>query len=120
MVAECIDTLESGGAPARDDQRICFSENAATPKGKVAMLFPGMAFPGLVGNFPAHMLQMALHFPELREVLDGFEGKDGNPEDPMPLSCILSPPRSFDRQQRELLKKRVAPPHATKDKEAPS
>jgi acyl transferase domain-containing protein len=98
------------------DSRIFFRANGSEPAGKLAVVFPGMAFPGLSGAFPAHVLEMCMHFPALREVADLLEEKDGDPADPVPFSHILSPPESMPAAQREALQSRLAPPRpATAD-----
>ncbi len=117
-LADCTAQLRDSEAFDSSAEDVYFSVNAATPIGRVAFCFPGMAFPGLIGNFPRHMLELCLHFPELRSVLDMFEGKDGCEDDPIPFSCILSPPRSFSAEERDLLKERLAPPKSVRDEQA--
>ena len=66
LATECMGKIQAGEPFARDDHRLHYAVDAAKPRGAVAVMFPGMAFPGLVGNFPKHLLEVCLHFPELR------------------------------------------------------
>jgi hypothetical protein len=69
-----------------------------------------MGFPGLIGNYPDHLMELCLHYPELREEFDCFEDRDRHPEDSVPTSSIFSPPASLPEEYRQKLKARLAPP----------
>lgn len=89
---------------------IYFSTTAAQPPGKVALIFPGMGFPGLIGNYPDHLLELCAHYPELRAEFDFFEERDRHPEDDIPTSSIFVPPATLPEDYRQKLKDRLAPP----------
>jgi acyl transferase domain-containing protein/phosphopantetheinyl transferase len=91
-------------------EEICYSADAGSPCGKIAVLFPGMGFPGLIGNYPDHVLELCLHYPELRAEFDSFEDRDRHPEDRVPTSAIFSPQTSLPEEYRRQLKARLAPP----------
>ncbi|MDP1797788.1 MAG: beta-ketoacyl synthase N-terminal-like domain-containing protein, partial [Planctomycetaceae bacterium] len=100
----------SGSAQLLGDEQIYYSENAAQPPGKIAFLFPGMGFPGLIGNYPDHVLELCLHYPELRQEFDYFEERDRHPDDDIPTSSVFVPPASLPEGYRQKLKGRLAPP----------
>lgn len=120
QLAERVAKDDSNHQADRGESEVFFSDKASTRKGKLAVLFPGLAIPGLVGNYPKHLLQMAIHFPELREELDKFEAKDKHAEDRVPLSCILDPPTTIPESLQESRKLRLAPPPAFDDLQASS
>lgn len=93
-----------------DVEEIYYSDAAARQEGKIAYIFPGMGFPGLIGNYPDHLLELCMHFPEVREEFDFFEDRDRHPEDTIPTSSVFSPPASLPEEYRAKLKKRLAPP----------
>lgn len=108
--AVCRERL-AGDAPHFNDwEEIYYSETAARHEGKIACIFPGMGFPGLIGNYPDHLLELCTHYPEVREEFDFFEERDRHPEDTVPTSSIFSPPPSLPEEYRTKLKKRLAPP----------
>jgi acyl transferase domain-containing protein/phosphopantetheinyl transferase len=109
-LARCRQGLLDGGLGTDEAAGVFYATDARRPPGRVAFLFPGMAFPGLIGNYPQHLIDLAAHFPEVRAELDRFEGKDQHAEDPIPFSTILSPPPCLPVKDREQLKRRVAPP----------
>lgn len=96
--------------PKFNDERIYFSANAAKHQGKIAFIFPGMGFPGLIGNYPDHLIELCLHDPDVRSEFDFFEERDRHPEDHVPTSSIFSPPASLPEAYRQQLKNRLAPP----------
>lgn len=83
---------------------------AGSPPGKVAFLFPGMGFPGLIGNYPDHLLRLCLFYPEVRAEFDFFEARDRHPDDTVPTSSIFCPPAVLPEDYRQRLKSRLAPP----------
>jgi len=105
LLRRCLDE-----AVPTDDEAIYYSVDARSPCGKIAVLFPGMGFPGLIGNYPDHLLELCLHYPELRAEFDLFEDRDRHPQDNVPTSAIFSPPASLPEEYRRRLKARLAPP----------
>jgi acyl transferase domain-containing protein len=91
-------------------EEIYYSTQASRHHGKIAFIFPGMGFPGLIGNYPDHLMELCLHYPELREEFDFFEDRDRHPEDRVPTSSIFSPPAILPEEYRQKLKSRLAPP----------
>lgn len=104
-----LEKLSASGTIEKDEN-IYFSASAAEFEGKVALLFPGMGFPGLIGNYPDHLMELCLHYPEVREEFDFFEDRDRHPDDTVPTSSIFSPPPALPEDYRMKLKKRLAPP----------
>ncbi len=100
-------TLEADGDLQTDEREgVFFVAGDGTPPGKVAALFPGIAFPGLVGEFPGHVLTNCLHFPCVREAFDPVEARDAHPEDPIPTSLLLVPPAYLEAPVRSRLQRR--------------
>ncbi len=106
--------MGSGPGQAADrllgDEAIYFSPAAEQPPGEIAFIFPGMGFPGLIGNYPDHVLELCLHHPELRAEFDYFEERDRHPDDDVPTSSVFVPPASLPEEYRQRLKSRLAPP----------
>ncbi len=104
-------TLFLGSNAAKPvDERLYYSDTASQPIGKIACVIPGTTLPGLSGNLTEHLMQLALHFPELREEIDRLESRDGNADDPLPLSVIFHPPSSLPEDFRTGVRTRLAPP----------
>ena len=82
----------------------------ASEAGQVAAVFPGLGFPGLVGEFPRHLLLNCIHFPRARGVFDLVEHRDDHPDDPIPTSFLLVPPAHLSPARRTQLQARFAPP----------
>lgn len=95
------------------DDTIYYSASAAQHRGKIGFIFPGMGFPGLIGNYPDHLLELCLHYPELRAEFDFFEERDRNPDDDVPTSSVFVPPASLPEEYRTKLKNRLGPPKDT-------
>jgi acyl transferase domain-containing protein len=93
-------------------EEVYFSDSAAVPPGKIAFLFPGMGFPGLIGGYPDRLLELCLHYPEVRAEFDYFEDRDRHPEDNVPTSAIFVPPPGLPEDYRRRLKARLHPPKA--------
>ncbi|TWT87750.1 Polyketide synthase PksN [Pseudobythopirellula maris] len=96
-----IERIEKGDTDAAIDERVFYAANAAEPEGKVAVVFPGNGFPGMVGEFPEHLRELALHFPEVREEVDFITARDRHPEDLTPLQTILWPPAGVTDEERQ-------------------
>jgi acyl transferase domain-containing protein/phosphopantetheinyl transferase len=96
------------GAATPEDEGRYYSADAAEPIGKVAGIFPGIGFPGLIGNYPDHLMELSRHFPEVRQVFDQMEWRDRHPEDPIPTSLIFCPPSIFSDSARAPLRNRIA------------
>lgn len=122
LVCEAVDELRealsqwteqlAAGEDLAGDEAAYFSESASSPPGKIACVVPGMGFPGLIGNYPDHLLDLCLHFPEVRAEFDLFEDRDRHSEDPLPTSVLFSPPPHLPNEARARLKGRLAPPKA--------
>ncbi len=109
QLLQCVcEQLTHGEDPSKDS-RVFFAADASQPKGKLAFVFPGLAFPGFGGEFPQHLMEMCLHFPALRIGLDRLESKDSDPNDPTPLSHLFAPPETLSQDTREAFKARLAP-----------
>ena len=106
------DSSAPNGAASNGPEEIYFSDRADAPPGKVAFLFPGMGFPGLVGGYPDRLLELCLHYPEVRAEFDYFEDRDRHPEDNVPTSAIFAPPVVLPEDYRRRLKARLHPPKA--------
>jgi len=100
-------------APKFTDDTIYYSVNVAKHQGKIGFIFPGMGFPGLIGNYPDHLMELCLHYPELRAEFDFFEERDRNPDDDVPTSSVFVPPASLPEEYRTKLKNRLGPPKDT-------
>ena len=109
LLTRCRKKLSDPGVFAPEED-VYFSDNASIHEGKIACIIPGMGFPGLIGDYPDHLLELCLHFPEVRAEFDLFEDRDGHPEDPVPTSIIFSPPPQLPPEVRRRLKSRLAPP----------
>ncbi len=116
-----VAAIESGALETREADLLYVSDPATGvdgPRGRIAAVFPGLAFPGLVGEFPRHLLETCLHFPAAREVFDHVERRDGNPGDPVPTSLLLVPPPHLPAETRAALLARFAPPPRVSASEA--
>lgn len=98
---------------------IYFTDTAGSRPGSLACLFPGLGFPGLLGPYADHLMELCLFFPECREVFDSVEMRDGHPEDPVPTSQIFFPPAALPEKMRSDLRKRLASPRI-EDAEQPA
>ncbi len=78
-----------------EDDGTCFA--SAPYPGKVAFLFPGLAFPGLAGGYTERLGELCLQFPEARWFLDFAETFcEPGDEMPYPLSHQFFPPPLSD------------------------
>lgn len=100
-----------------NEDAIYFSTNAAAFNGKIACLFPGQGFPGLIGNYPDHLAELCLHYEVVREQFDFLELRDLHPEDSVPTSIVFWPPEHLGPEVRAQLRQRLAP--AATDADAP-
>ncbi len=96
----------------RAGEEIYYSAEASTRQGKIAFVFPGMGFPGMIGGYPDRLMELCLHYPEVRAEFDHFEDRDRHPEDTVPTSAIFSPPACLPEEYRQKLKSRLYPPKA--------
>jgi acyl transferase domain-containing protein/phosphopantetheinyl transferase (holo-ACP synthase) len=99
--------------PLFTDDTIYFATNVAKHVGKIGFIFPGMGFPGLIGNYPDHLMELCLHYPILRQEFDFFEERDRHPDDDVPTSSVFCPPASIPEDYRQRLKNRLGPPKDT-------
>jgi len=93
-----------------DEDDIWFSASANQEFGKVACIFPGLAFPGLTGEYANHLKELCLHFPEVLNEFNQFETRDRHPEDTTPTSAILWPHSFLDESVKARFYDRLAPP----------
>lgn len=108
-IGKCLEQLDRD-QPKFEDEQIYFSANAAKHEGKIAFIFPGMGFPGMIGNYPDHLIELCLHDPDVRAEFDFFEERDRHPDDHVPTSSVFCPPASLPEEYRLKLKARLAPP----------
>ena len=111
LLRTCLDGERDSFAP-NGVEEIYFSEQADEPPGKIVFLFPGMGFPGLIGGYPDRLMELCLHYPEVRAEFDYFEDRDRHPEDNVPTSAIFAPPVVLPEEYRRRLKRRLYPPRA--------
>jgi acyl transferase domain-containing protein/phosphopantetheinyl transferase len=104
---QCADALEQE-SPKLSGEGIYYSASAAQPLGKIGGIFPGMGFPGLIGTYPSHLLELCRHFPEVRAEFDHVELRDRHSEDPVPTSLIFMPPSCLPDDLQARLKGRIA------------
>ncbi len=97
---------------------IYFTDAAGRRPGSLAGLFPGLGFPGLLGPYADHLMELCLFFPECREVFDGVDMRDGDPDDPVPTSQIFFPPAGLSEKMRSDMRKRLASPRIEDAKQA--
>jgi acyl transferase domain-containing protein/NAD(P)-dependent dehydrogenase (short-subunit alcohol dehydrogenase family) len=109
LLGKCREQLAAPEGIRTADE-VYFSEAAAAPNGKIACVIPGMGLSGMGGNFPDRLLELCLHFPEVRAEFDLFEDRDGHPEDPVPTSIALAPPPHLPAEVRGRLAARLVPP----------
>ena len=93
-------------------EEVYFATDAAAYRGKIAFVFPGMGFPGMIGAYPDRLMELCVHYPEVRAEFDHFENRDRHPEDTVPTSAIFLPPASLPEEYRQQLKSRLHPPKA--------
>ncbi len=105
----CLEQLQQP-TPKFGDEHIYYAADASKHHGKIAFIFPGMGFPGLIGNYPDHLIELCLHDPDVRNEFDFFEERDRHPEDHVPTSSVFSPPTLLPQEYRQKLKSRLAPP----------
>jgi acyl transferase domain-containing protein/phosphopantetheinyl transferase len=109
----CHSRLQTGGPNFEDVEAIYFSTNGDRPFGKIACVFPGQGFPGLLGPYADHLLDLCLRFPEVREAFDLADKRDGHPEDVAPTNQVFFPPATFSEEERRRLRQRMASPRLT-------
>ena len=76
--------------------------------GKVAFLFPGIAFPGLAGGYTARLAELYLHFPEIRGDLDLVDALSSDYTNLQPLSYQLFPPKLLDAKTQQKIELELA------------
>jgi len=106
---DLADCAERGELGRRNGEGVFFGDGGNGTTGRVAAVFPGLGFPGLVGEFPRHLLANCLYFPCVREVFDHLERRDGHPEDAIPTGFLLVPPAHLPQEVRARLQGRFAP-----------
>lgn len=109
--------VEEDGVKTEENTGLFFGHGEPGSAGRIAAVFPGIAFPGLTGDFPDHLLTNCMHFPVAREAFDLVEDRDLHPEDPLPTSLILVPPPHLPEARRAEIRNRFAPAAAVPDGE---
>jgi acyl transferase domain-containing protein/phosphopantetheinyl transferase len=106
----CQHRLQTPTAAFEDVKTIYFNPDGSQRPGKVAWVFPGLGFPGLLGPYVEHLRELCVRFPEVREVFDQVERRSGRPGDAMPTNQIFFPPAAFPEAERQRLRQRLAAP----------
>jgi len=88
---------------------VYFEPDARQP-GRIACIFPGQGFPGLLGPYADHLYSLCQRFPAVREVFDSVEKRDNHPRDPDLTSQVFFPPASFADKEKNRLRHRLAAP----------
>ena len=111
----CFQKLQNDEPDFEADENIYFTADAAEKTGKLACLFPGLGFPGLLGPYIDNLMALCLHFPEVRSVFDLVDARDHQTDDATPSQMIFFPPSAFSEEDRNLLRKRLASPRIEDD-----
>ena len=85
---------------------VYYGNDCLAKKGKTAVLFPGLGFPGLQGPYLEHLQQLCLHFPPVREVFDRIDRLDTKSPQPIPVGHIFFPPESYSEKVRKEFRQR--------------
>lgn len=109
--------LEAGETKLRNSDFVFYSSSADRPLGKLAVLFPGNAFPGMVGKFPDHLRELAVYFPGVRAEIDFLSARDRDPDDPVPMQTILWPPHTATADERAQYELRLLAPQVDDSQE---
>ena len=106
----CYSRLQTPSPSFEDVKSVYFSPNGNRRSGKIAFLFPGQGFPGLLGPYGDHLFDLCLRFPEVRAAFDLADRRDGHPKDPLPTNQLFFPPATFPEEERRRLRQRLASP----------
>ena len=87
--------IPKSGDSFSDPRGIYFAEKAGNSAGRIAFLFPGQG-----SQYPDMLSQLAVVFPEVREVLDRAEQTLANSLD-RPLGKLIYPPSPFTPEQED-------------------
>ncbi|MGH9670234.1 MAG: beta-ketoacyl synthase N-terminal-like domain-containing protein, partial [Terriglobales bacterium] len=82
--------------------------SASSYPGKLAVLFPGIGFPGLAGGYARRLGELCLHFPEARRYMDQADGYTAEDPAPYPFRHQLFPPPLLDPGPVAQLEKELA------------
>lgn len=113
LLEECRDRLQANIPNFADSKGIYWTANGCQCPGRVACVFPGLGFPGLLGPYTEHLHDLCLRFPEVREVFDLIDRRDDHPDDPIPSQQIFFPPKAYSESDRQRLRQRLASPRLT-------
>lgn len=100
--------LQRGEASHQNSEGVYFESQRNG--GKVAVLFPGIGFAGLVGGYPTRLAELCLHFPEVRRTFDSLEGWSFGEESLYPTSHLLFPTALLDTETRSEIDKELNRP----------
>jgi len=109
LVAQALEQLRQDRSHKANSPIYYGATNAAYAP-KVACIFPGLGFPGLVGRYTDNLFQLSLRIPEIRRTFDLVERRDNFTQDPYPTSHLYFPTDGYDTQQSTILKNRLASP----------
>jgi acyl transferase domain-containing protein/phosphopantetheinyl transferase (holo-ACP synthase) len=108
---ESTPRTSTGGLPHADDEGIFLSFETAP--GKVAVLFPGLGFPGLAGGYTARLAELCVHFPAARACVEAAERAtaelpDAQDEPPYPLRHQFFPAPHCTRAELDKIERELA------------
>ena len=110
QLSSVIERLKSDSPVVDGIRSVYYTEHGNTSPGKIAFIFPGHGFPGLLGPYIDHLRDLCLRFPEVRETFDLAEKRDKHPEDPVPTSHVFFPPSVLTEEERNQIRQRLASP----------
>ena len=94
----CFQKLQTDALDFESDENIYFTSDALKQAGKLACLFPGLGFPGLLGPYIDNLMDLCLHFPDVRSIFDGVDLRDHQPDDAIPTHLIFFRQRPFPKR----------------------
>lgn len=107
-VARTLERLETAVVDAFVDREGIYL-GSGKPDGKLALLFGGMAFPGLTSGATQRFGELCLHFPEVRRHMDRAEAETADePEPAYPLRHQFFPPALLNTEAQEAIEKELA------------
>ena len=102
--------IASGEERLVDRDGLYWHRHGHSVPGRTVFLFPGQGFPGLMGQFSAHLAELALRLPVVREVLDASDRRDEHPCDHVSLSQMLFPFGHAPQDAQQRRRNRLASP----------
>ena len=102
--------IASGETHLVEQDGLYWRDQGHIPPGRTVFLFPGQGFPGLMGQFAAHLAELALRFPMVRQALDRWDRRDDHPHDHVSLSQMLFPFGLAPQEAQQRRRNRLASP----------